>query len=320
MLENVVRRIGLPIDDVLRLQSLQRRADVIFRFDDKREQIRVEPPADSRRGLQQRTVFRRQPIHSGREQTLYACRQTVHPDRGVEIRFTRGDAQRALFDQEAQDFLAEERIAPGPLRHLPHQRVGQGRHAELRLQDMLDVARGEGLQRKGRHAQPSPPVGKVFGSRRMNDKQVRLLVGLDQFAEHLFGRTVDPMDVLDHHNNRGRPASRFQKRRQQLARAQTDQNAVESRQRGFRRLQTQQIKQQAQILRRMKLQPAKTRIQLSRDFGRIVLGSDPESAAHDLKERQKRNLLAVGRAMPDEDEGLVGLKAVQKFRHEARLA
>ena len=70
----------------------------------------------------------------------------------------------------------------------------------------------------------------------------------------------------------------------------------------------------------MKLQPAKTRIQLSRDFGRIVLGSDPESAAHDLKERQKRNLLAVGRAMPDEDEGLVGLKAVQKFRHEARLA
>ena len=154
----------------------------------------------------------------------------------------------------------------------------------------------------------------------MNDKQVRLLAGLDQFAEHLFGRTVDPVDVLEQHNDRGRPASRFQKRRQQVARAQTDQNAVESRQRGFRRLQTQQIKQQAQILRRMKLQPAKARIQLSRDFGRIVLGSDPESAAHDLKERQKRNLLAVGRAMPDQDEGLVGLKALQKFRHEARLA
>ena len=154
----------------------------------------------------------------------------------------------------------------------------------------------------------------------MDDKQVRLPNGLDQFAEHLFGRAVDPVDVFEQQNDRGRPASRFQKRRQQVARAQTNQNAVESCQRAFRRLRTQQIEEQPQILRRVKLQPAKARIELPRDFGRIVLGSDPESAAHDLKERQKRDLLLVGRAMPDENEGLVGLKAMEKFRHEARLA
>ena len=110
----------MPIDDVLRLQSLQRRADVIFRLDDKREQIRVEPPADSRRGLQQRTVFPWQPIHSGREQTLYACRQTVLPDRGAErLRIGRVGAG-------------------GGIHHRPPQVVGVGIE-ELELGKLLGV-------------------------------------------------------------------------------------------------------------------------------------------------------------------------------------
>ena len=230
------------------------------------------------------------------------------------------DAQCALFDQEAQDLLAEERIALGALRHLPDQRVGQGVDAEPRLREMPDVACGKRLERKRPHAGTAAPAGDVFGSPRLDDEQVRLCADLDQFAEQLFRCAVDPVNVFKHQNHRGGAAFRLQQGRQQVARAQADQDAVESRQRSFRRFETQQIEQEAQILCRMQIQPAKARLELSRNFGRFVLRSDPESAAHDLEERQKRNLLTVARAVSREDKGFFGSQALQKLKHEACLA
>jgi hypothetical protein len=89
----------------------------------------------------------------------------------------------------------------------------------------------------------------------VDDEEVRMRVGLDQPTEQLFGRAINPVDVLDQEDDRRGAATRRQERRQQVARAQADQNAVEARERGFRR-KTEQIEQQAEIFGAMQLEPA----------------------------------------------------------------
>lgn len=219
MLEDVIRGIGFAKDDVLSLQSLQRGADILRFLDDEGQQTGVETAANRGRRLQERAIFWRQPIHPGGEQTLHARRQTDVPHRGVEVCFARFDAQRPIFDQEAQDLLAKQRIARGALGHLPGQRVGQGRDAEPRLREVPDVACGERFERERRHAGAAPPAGNVFGTPRLDNEQVGVVGGFDQFAEQLFRGTVDPVNVLEHENHRGGAASRSEQRRQEVARA-----------------------------------------------------------------------------------------------------
>ena len=171
---------------------------------------------------------------------------------------------------------------------------------------MPNVARRKRLERKGRHAGAAPPSGDIFGPACVDDEEVRIRVGLDQSIEQLFGRAVDPVDVLEQEDDRRGAATRRQERGQQVARAQADQNAVEARKRGFRRVKTEQIEQQAKILGAAQLQCAQPRVDLARDPGWIVL-PDAEGVAHHLEEWQERNLLTVGCAMSGKDEGFVVL-------------
>ena len=56
MLEDIVRGIGLPVDNVLRLQSPQSRTSIVGPFENEGKQARVKASADRRRRLQQRPV------------------------------------------------------------------------------------------------------------------------------------------------------------------------------------------------------------------------------------------------------------------------
>ena len=70
----------------------------------------------------------------------------------------------------------------------------------------------------------------------------------------------------------------------------------------------------------MGLEPAKASLELVRNHRRIVFRSNTEGAAHDLEKRQEWSLLAVGCAMPLNNQGFLGLQTLQKFEYEARLA
>jgi hypothetical protein len=79
----------------------------------------------------------------------------------------------------------------------------------------------------------------------VKNDQTELGVAPDDRFEHLLRDAVDPMQVLDHHDDLRETASGMQETMQQVARSKSDQDAVEAGKRSVRRLEAEKIEQQA---------------------------------------------------------------------------
>ena len=113
--------------------------------------------------------------------------------------------------KEAEDFLGEQRVALGLVRHMRAPRPRAERRRPSRVSDQaLHVARRQRLQPKRRRNWAFAPGRLVFRSPRMEDQQAELGLAVDDLAQQFLRDAVDPMQVLDQQTRPGEAAARCQ--------------------------------------------------------------------------------------------------------------
>lgn len=143
------------------------------------------------------------------------------------------------------------------------------------------------------------------------------LVDGDDLRQQILRSAVQPMEVLEHQNERRQLASRLRQPPQQLTRPQTDQHTVQPLQRSFRWLEAEQVEQQAEIFSIAQNEALQTFVQPARHEGLTIAWRQPECPVHDLDEGPERRLLSVRRAASGQDPRALLDDLSQKFVHEA---
>ena len=162
--------------------------------------------------------------------------------------------------------------------------------------------------------------GAYSGRRVVQEQESQLAFAVDDLAQNLLRHAIDPVQILDHHEDRREPAARLQQLHQKLARAQADQDTVEPRQRTIGDFEAKQMQQQTEVSGRVKTECGQPPLQFLRDVLLRFAGANPERAAHHFDEGKEGCLLAVGRAASRQDEDAVIADALAELVQEARLA
>ena len=113
----------------------------------------------------------------------------------------------------------------------------------------------------------SSHAGSIFRSPCMEDQEPQLGLAVDDLAQHLFAKRCRSNAGPRSATPPARGGSALPEILQQVARAQTDQHAVEPGERTLRRFEAEQIEQQAKIFERMQAEHVQPRLQLARDLG-----------------------------------------------------
>jgi hypothetical protein len=179
----------------------------------------IELPADHGGRLQQGAVARRQSIQPGGEQPEQAGRQSLFARGWIKQRLASFDPHCALLDKEAEDFLAEQWVATGPLDDLPHQGIGQAIHSKARLrypQDLFSTEWGKGLRFDASSVLPGRDIFRPPG---LYDQEVGKTFAGDDLGEDIFRSPIDPVNVLEQEDYRARQALSSQQFEEKVARA-----------------------------------------------------------------------------------------------------
>src|SRR5208337_948420 len=131
---------------------------------------------------------------------------------------------------------------------------------------------------------------------------------------------VEPLKVLEHHDQRRQPTARLQQLPQEIACAQADQQAVEPLQGPPRGFETEQIEQEADTFRGPEAEPIETFVELACGHCLNVARRQAERPTYDLDECAERRLLPVRRAVTDQDPYALPHDLPDEFMHKARLA
>ena len=158
--------------------------------------------ADHRGGLEQRLVLWRQPVDARRQDRLHR-RRHVDGVRGLHEPVRAALAhEHPVVDEAPHALLEEERIALGPREEEPLQGLEAGVAPEQRLQQRGRTLRRERVQPELAVVGLPAPAVPVLGTVVDEEQEPGRRQALDQPVEHRLRLGVDPVEVLEHDQER----------------------------------------------------------------------------------------------------------------------
>ena len=197
MLERKIVRRAVVAQEIRRLRRREVRHEVARGSDDRGQKLVIEASADHRSHLEDLAILDGEAADAGGQQQLDARRQ--HRRRLAEVEFQRSvaDPEHVVLDEETRDLLGEQGVAIRFLGHDPSQRLGHGVNPEPRLHEALDVFGRQRIEPQRRHAAAAAPGRLVFRPARVEDQKAEASVVDGNVTQDLFGRAIDPVNVLD---------------------------------------------------------------------------------------------------------------------------
>ncbi len=203
VLEGVLQvREELRLVEELRLLQMREPAPqgLLRLLRDRREQRVGHVLADHRGRLQELLLLWRQPVDARRQDRLHRGRdlQRLHrPRQPVRSALSR---QRARLHQRAHRLLQEERVAALD-QHLRERREPRVR-AEQRREQLCRALGGQAVEPQLGVGSLAAPAVLVLGPVVDQQQQARGAEALHQAVEQGLGLAIDPVQILEHHQQR----------------------------------------------------------------------------------------------------------------------
>ena len=287
----------------------------------------LEPPQLLDGGLEARRVVphaaeqaaRRLATDHGRrlQEALGAGGQAIDPRHDDAVDGVGDDpGLRSVLDDRARQLLQEERVALRLGQDFLRDGARQRAVARHRIHELRALARRQRPERDLGGVRPVHPRRAEAGARGGEEAEARARHALDERLEELLRRAVDPVQVLHHQQQRLPPAGPQEQQAQRLEGPRLHRLRRGGRRAGLDAGQPEQpprrVRGQVQLARL-------PRDQLRRLF-RPRVRADAALRAHEVDQREQRDLLAIGDrpALPQRRAG--GAARAGQLVDQARLA
>ena len=274
---------------------------------------------DHRRGLEQPLFVRWQPIDTGRQHGLHRGRDL---DRRERLDLSIGPAladQHLRLDQRADALLEEEGIPLRALDQEPAQRLQAGIVAQERVQQLGRALVRQRIEAELRVVGPASPRVVILGAIVDEQQEPRRRKAVDEAVEEGLRLGVDPVEVLEHRQQRPDLALPQQQALQGVERALPSLGGIEGRKRAVRGERVQQRQQGRDGVPQALVERQHVPGDLGADRARVVAVRDLEVRLEEIDDRQVRGRLPVRHGEALEDEPSLGAMGMDELVEEAGL-
>ena len=274
---------------------------------------------DHRRGLEQPLFVRWQPIDTGRQHGLHRDR---HLDRRERLDLSIGPAladQHLRLDQRADALLEEEGIPRRALDQEPAQRLQAGIVAQERVQQLGRALVRQRIEAELRVVGPASPRVLILGAIVDEQQEARRRKAVDEAVEEGLRLGVDPVEVLEHRQQRPDLALPQQQALQGVERALPSLGGIEGWKRAVRGERVQQRQQGRDGVPQALVERQHVPGDLGADRARVVAVRDLEVRLEEIDDRQVRGRLPVRHGEALEDEPSLGPMGMDELVEEAGL-